>query len=81
MPERASQSEDFGSDVPQEHAFAFGEGVSGVTIRAAQVAGRQSHENAGQAREGALTLQAQVNLIDLKQIRHLALNLTGKRPD
>jgi len=50
--------------------FAFGERVGGVAVGATEVAGGEADENAGQAGEGALTLQAQVDFVDVECLGH-----------
>jgi hypothetical protein len=57
-------------DFRQGHLPAFGEGVGGVAIGTAQIAGSQAHEDTGQTRPGALALHAQVNLIDDQRLGH-----------
>jgi hypothetical protein len=52
--------------------FAFGEGVSRVAIRAAQIAGGEPDENARQTGEGAFALQAQIDFVDDEGASHAA---------
>ena len=62
--ERPGQSVDPGQDFRQGYFPALGEGVGGVAIGAAQIAGSQAHEDTGPAGPGAFALQAEINLVD-----------------
>ena len=57
-------------DFLQRHLFAFGEGVGGVAVGAAQVAGGEPDENARQPGEGAFALQAQIDFVDDQRVGH-----------
>lgn len=48
----------------------FGEGVGGVAVGAAEVAGGQPHKDAGQTGESAFALEAQVNFVDYQCFGH-----------
>jgi hypothetical protein len=61
---------DFGENVLQRSLLAFGESVSGVAVGAAEVAGGEPDENAGQPGKGAFTLQAQIYFIDDQRLGH-----------
>jgi len=69
---RFCETVDFGADFFERLFLAAGEGVSGVAIGAAEVAGSEADKNAGQPREGAFTLQAQVDFIDVQRLGHRA---------
>ena len=67
---RRGQFAHFCQDFLQRHFFAFGEGVGGVAIGAAQIAGGEPDENARQAGEGAFALQAQIDFVDDQRVGH-----------
>ena len=50
--------------------FAFGEGVGGVAVGAAQVAGGEADEYARQPGKGAFTLEAQVDFVYDERVGH-----------
>ena len=60
----------FSQNFRQRHFFAFGEGVGGVAIGAAQVAGGEPDENARQPGKGAFALQAQIDFVDDQRVGH-----------
>src|SRR5690349_170040 len=68
--EGLSQTRNFRQNSSQRLFLPFRERVCRVAIRAAQIAGGQPNKYARQARKGALTLQAEVNLVDHQFIRH-----------
>ena len=61
---RRREPADLGQNFLQRFAFAFSERVRRIAIRTPQIARRQPDKNARQAREGALTLQTEINFID-----------------
>ena len=67
---RAGQFADSGEDFRDSHFFALGEGVRGVAIRAAEIAGGQARENARQTGERAFPLHAQINFVNGDCFRH-----------
>ena len=71
--ERLGETIDFGADVFERLFFAFGEGIGGIAIGAAQVAGGETDEDARQAGKSAFALQAQIDLVDDECVGHLAL--------
>ena len=64
------QGGDAVGDLRELHAVTLFEGVGGIAVGTAQIAGSETNENAGQAGEGAFALQAQVNFIDHQRVRH-----------
>jgi hypothetical protein len=50
--------------------FSFGKCIRGVAIGTPQITRGEPHENAGQTREGAFTLQAQIDFIDGERLGH-----------
>ena len=59
-----------GQNFRERFLFAFGEGVGGVAIGAAQIAGGEPDENARQPGEGAFALQAQIDFVDDERVGH-----------
>ena len=59
-----------GGDLGQGHFAALGEGVGGVAIGAAQIAGREPDKNAGQPGKSAFPLQAQIDFVDGQATGH-----------
>ena len=65
------------ADFRQSHFPAFFEGISGVAIRAAQVAGGEPDENARQTCECAFALQTQVDFVDDQCVGHAVFSLAN----
>ena len=68
----------FFQDFRERSFFTFGEGIRGVAIRAAQIAGGEPDENARQPGKGAFALQAQINFVDDERVGHTG-SVAGRR--
>ena len=64
LDESVAEREGPGDDLVERQGLALVEGVRRVAIAAAQVAGGQPDEDAGEPGERALALQAAVDLVD-----------------
>ena len=71
------QLADFFQNFRERLFFALGEGVGGVAVGAAQVAGGEPDEDARQAGEGAFALEAQIDFVDDEGAGH-ARSLAGR---
>ena len=71
LDEVIAEREGLGDDLVERHRPALLERVRRVAIAAAQVAGRQADEDAGQAGVDALALEAPVDLVDHERARRL----------
>ena len=74
---RRREPVDFLQRVRQGFLLTLRESVGRVAIRASQIARREPRKNAGQPRESALTLQAQINFINNQRISHFAQSNGG----
>lgn len=61
---RRGQAINFGLNFGECAFFPFGEGISSIAVRTAQITGGQADKDAWQAGKSAFALQAQVNLVD-----------------
>ncbi len=80
VPVVGGEAFDFGEDIGGRESASAAEGIGGVAVRAAQVAGGEAHEDAGEAGEGAFALQAGVDFVDKKRRDHgkrVAVPATG----
>jgi len=59
-----------GQNVGERFLFAFGESVSRIAIRAAEIARGEADKNARQPGKSAFTLQAQIDFVDDERVGH-----------
>ena len=60
----------FGERIGERHLDSLGESVGGIAVGAAQIAGREPHEDARQPGESALALQTQIDFVDNQRLGH-----------
>src|SRR5438874_5528920 len=68
--ERFSQPEHFLPNFTDQHLAPLSKSISSITVRAAEITGRQAHKNARQPCERALTLKAQVDFVNDQRLGH-----------